>query len=354
MKDNELLFDLYYNKHNYDGINQLFNKAKQLHPTISKDAVRDWLNEQKPYQQTKTKVGKKEHLPIYSEVPYSFQIDLTFFPRYTSKNDGYNMLFTAININTRFAYGFYGKDKTMDTIIGFIERLLRQTKINSITCDEGTEFKNNKFIAFCNDNNIILYFVKGDSHKLGIINRFHRTIKEKLTKYFIASNSVRWIDVIDEIIYNYNHTINRGIGLEPVKVNNAIETDIIDEKRYATSNFKDEPPETFEVGDIVLITRKKKLFEDKQLAKFSNIAYRVAKVLTGSLEVEDSEGNIFRVKIDEVQKIKDNGEYIPDANNVMEAVNKEYKTHRKLKKEGIDESNIVNEPRRRRQDVVYV
>ena len=50
------------------------------------------------------------------------------------------------------------------------------------------------------DNNIKLFFVIGDSHKLVIINRFHRTLKEKLLKYFIASGSTRWIDIINKII----------------------------------------------------------------------------------------------------------------------------------------------------------
>ena len=50
------------------------------------------------------------------------------------------------------------------------------------------------------DNNIKLFFVIGDSHKLGIINRFHPTLKEKILKYFISSGTTRWIDVIDKII----------------------------------------------------------------------------------------------------------------------------------------------------------
>ena len=46
-------------------------------------------------------------------------------------------------------------------------------------------------------NNIKLFFVVGDSHKLGIINRFHRTFQEKIVKYLISSGTTRWIDVID-------------------------------------------------------------------------------------------------------------------------------------------------------------
>ena len=78
--------------------------------------------------------------------------------------------------------------------------------------DSGNEFKNKKCMSWFQDNNIKLFFVVGDSHKLGIINRFHRILKEKILKYFIASGSTRWIDRIDKIIKNYNNTEIRTIG----------------------------------------------------------------------------------------------------------------------------------------------
>ena len=61
--------------------------------------------------------NKKQYLPIYSDTPYAFQIDLTFFDSAKRLNDGYNILFTAININTRFAYAYYSKDKTAQKTI---------------------------------------------------------------------------------------------------------------------------------------------------------------------------------------------------------------------------------------------
>ena len=116
MNVEKLLHDIYYNKHNYDGINQLWSKAKATNPSIKRDEVKKWLDNQNVYQQTAPTVGKKEYLPIYSESPYSFQIDLTFFPRYASRNDGYTVLYTAININTRFAFAYKAKTKDMKTI----------------------------------------------------------------------------------------------------------------------------------------------------------------------------------------------------------------------------------------------
>lgn len=306
MNDNELLYDIYYNKHNYDGLNNLFSKAKKIHPSITRNIVAEWLGDQQAYQQTKVKVGKKVYLPIYSESPYSFQIDLTFFPRYSNNNSGNDVLFTAININTRYVYAYYGKDKSMLTILGFIKKMEKKTVIHTITTDEGTEFKNSEFIKFCQDNDITLYFVKGDSHKLGIINRFHRTLKDKLSKFFVVDKNKRWIDVIDDVINNYNTTVNRGIGVAPKDVNNAMEVDIINEMRDKTDEVKDEIETNFEEGDLILIKRKKKHFDDKLLSKYSGQTYTVLKVYNNALDIQGDD-TTFRVKMSDVLKVKPHG-----------------------------------------------
>ena len=65
-----------------------------------------------------------------------------------------------------------------------------------------------------------MFYVVGDSHKLGIINRFHRTLKEKILKYFISSGTTRWIDVIDKIIITYNNTEISTIKCTPTEASN--------------------------------------------------------------------------------------------------------------------------------------
>ena len=65
--------------------------------------------------------------------------------------------------------------------------------IETVTCDKGSEFTDANVKKWFNENNIRVFYVKDDEHrKLGIINRFHRTLKEKILKLFIAENSTRW------------------------------------------------------------------------------------------------------------------------------------------------------------------
>ena len=262
---------------------------------------------------------------------------MTFLPRYKKQNNGYYVLFTAININTRFVYAFYGKIKDMVTILEFLKKLESKTVINSLTCDAESEFKNKEFQKYCTDNNIQLYFVKNDSHKLGIINRFHRTLKDKLSIYFNTNDTVVWNDIIDKIIYNYNHSVNRGIGIEPYKVNDFIENMIIQDKKEETRLIESKE-DIINVGDKIRILLETKMFQDKLSPKYSNKIYTIIKVGKNTVSVMDN---------DEIVKVKkSNIKIISDVSNDIKLTELKKATlsnrqDRILKKEDIDASNII-------------
>ena len=236
------------------------------------------------------KVGKKIFKPIYSEINYSFQIDLTFFPRYKKQNNGYDVLFTAININSRFAYAYYCQDKSTDNILNLLKKMESKTIIHSISCDYGKEFDNEKFKNYCQENEIKLFFIKNDGHKLGIINRFHRTLKEKLTKYFVNNDTVKWVDAIDDIIYNYNHSVNRGIGIEPYKVNNFIEQKIIENAKNKTEKINENEIK-INVGDFCREIVEKTIYSDKMIPKYSNEIYQIIEVNKNNVVVDNNGKN---------------------------------------------------------------
>ena len=104
----------------------------------------NWLKGQSTQQQTTQTIKRKEYKPIYSEDYYSYQIDFTFLNKYKNSNDGIYVLFTAININSRYAYAYYGKNKETTTILKFLEQFKKESKeIHTITTDLGSEFTNN-------------------------------------------------------------------------------------------------------------------------------------------------------------------------------------------------------------------
>lgn len=349
--DEDLLNDIYYTKKNYDGLENLYKKAKITNKNITRAFVKDWLYKQSTHQESNKYVKKKIYLPIYSETPFSFQIDLTFFPRYKKQNNNYYVLFTAININTRYAYAYYAKNKDMEAVLDMMKKFKRDAlEINSITTDEGKEFNNKEFLEYCQKQEIDVFFVKGDSHKLGIVNRFHRTLKDKLLKHFTANDTVNWIDVIESIIYNYNHTIHSGIGIEPYKVNSFIETEIIAEKKQITEEINKKGL-SINVGDKCRIKKKDVLFEDKMTTKYSKTIYTITKINKNSVEIKHNDDE-QTVKKSDIMIVKDNVEHIA-SNTYQEAVQTQAKQNNKIARAKVDVNDIIQAPRERKKKVIF-
>jgi hypothetical protein len=347
MDDNELLNKLYYKDLIFSFV-ELYRRAKIAHPKITQNYVKEWIKKQSIYQKNYKPVIKKQYKPIYSETPYSFQMDLTFMPQYKTINNNYCILFTAININTRFSYAYIMKDKTMKSLMNVIRQMETKTVINSITCDYGTEFNNVEFKQFCDENNITIYFVLNDSHKLGIINRFHRTLKELIQKTMDATKSVKWIDFIDKVIYNYNHSYNSGIGIEPVKCNAFYENELIQYKKEITKELDD----VIAVNDKCRIVNKLNTFAKKSLhSKYSDDIYTIIKVNKNSVNVINDR------TFEEIPRVKKTDiNIIPlttvESNNNIEKIKNESinenKTTRFIKENGVDVNNIINGKRIRK------
>ena len=51
-----------------------------------------------------------------------------------------------------------------------------------------------------------------------MIERFNRTIKEKMFKYFSANNTRKYIDVLELLVDQYNNTIHSSIKMTPIEV----------------------------------------------------------------------------------------------------------------------------------------
>ena len=350
MNDTELLNDIYYVKHNYDSAENLYKKAKITNKNITKSFVKEWLSKQSVFQETKQETKKKIYLPIYSETPFAFQIDLTFFPRYKKQNNEIYVLFTAININSRYAYAYYSKSKDTEAVLNMMKQFKKDAiEINSITTDEGTEFKNAVFLEYCKNQEIEIYFCKSDSHKLGIVNRFHRTLKDKLLKHFNANDTFKWIGVIDDIIYNYNHTVNTGIGIAPYKVNNFIEGQIIAEKRKQTDLINSKQL-AINVVDKCRLKKKDVLFEDKMTSKYSKTIYTVQKVFKNYVDIIHDNDNKL-VKKSDIMIIKDTIEHIaPETEQI--AMRKEEKHNNKIARADVDVNDIIVEKRVRKPKVI--
>ena len=77
--------------------------------------------------------------------------------------------------------------------------------------DKGKEFYNKDVQKL-----VALYSTESEE-KSSVIERFNRTIKEKMFKYFFANNTRKYIDVLDLHVDQYNNTIHSSIKMTPIE-----------------------------------------------------------------------------------------------------------------------------------------
>jgi len=62
--------------------------------------------------------------------------------------------------------------------------------------------------------------------KASVVERFNRTLKTKMYRYFTHANTRRYVDVLDDLVHTYNNTYHRSIGMAPVEVGPHNENDV--------------------------------------------------------------------------------------------------------------------------------
>ena len=127
-----------------------------------------------------------------------------------------------------------------------------------------------------------------------MLERFNRTFKNKMYKYFTAKNTLSYIDVLPELVSSYNNTYHRSIKMKPSQVTKANESKVWDtlyggdvQKRV---HFK------FQVGDRVRISKVKRMFEKSYLPNFTEEMFTVFKILARQVPVyklKDDAGEIL-------------------------------------------------------------
>ena len=228
--------------------------------------------------------------------------------------------------------------------------------IENITCDKGSEFTNHEVKKWFHDNNINVFYVKDDDHrKLSIMNRFHRTLKDKLVKLFTANDNGVWINDIDSIIKNYNNTRNRGIyNYTPTEASKPyIEALIISRKRDKTELIEKTEQE-YKVGQKVRLLNNTKLFDELK-TKYDDKVYEIVKVNKNTLDIEDDKHIIKNVKKYNVKIIEN---YVKKEVEVKQIptrlkAEKVYKQKELLKKEEIKPENIIETKRVRKPNSKY-
>lgn len=222
----------------------------------------------------------------------TLQADLVEMIPYAKQNGGMNYILTAINIFSKKAYALPLKTKSGADVKEALEAILNSLghPIKHIHTDNGKEFYNGTVDGMLKKRNVNLYSTFSNT-KAAICERFNRTLKTKMWKYFSLHGSYKWLDVLPKLISDYNNTKHRTIGMRPNDVNGYNEKELL---ITVYNNANGKPKQLFKVGDFVRLSKFKHAFAKGYTPNWTTEIFKIRKVQpTNPITylLDDSEGN---------------------------------------------------------------
>ena len=118
-------------------------------------------------------------------------------------------MLTVIYIFSKFVWILPLKRKTGQEVANEFSRILKERRPSKMWIDKFREFYNK-------DVQKLVELYSTEKKEIScVIERFNRTIKEKMFKYFSANNTRKFVDVIDLLVDQYNNAIHSSIKMTP-------------------------------------------------------------------------------------------------------------------------------------------
>ena len=227
------------------------------------------------------------------------------FARY---NKGVKYLLTVIDVFSKFAWVVPLKDKTGKSVTEAFSKIIDTRLPKHLWVDEGTEFFNKTFKQFLDDNKINMYHTFNYG-KAVVIERFNRTLKRIMWKYFTANNTNNYLNKLQDMVDKYNNTKHSSIKMTPKQASkneNVGKTyfnlygDL--SKTLTTTKFK--------IGDEVRISKLKRHFEKGYTPNWTEEIFVIYEILDTNpityklrdLNQENIEGTFYEQELSQTKQ----------------------------------------------------
>jgi len=238
---------------------KLFRAVKDTFPDITRKKIESYLLENSGYYL---------HRPVYRHFNRNkvmvatlneiLGLDLMDVSEIREENDGFRYVLLGVDLFSRKAYATPMKSKScvQDTIEALQTMLGPDIQYRSFYTDKGGEFICKELKKFLDTKGAKIYFAT-NYVKVNIVERFIRTLRLKMERYFESQQTRRYIDVLQQLIDSYNKTYHRSIGTSPASVNQHNSAEIY---QYQYLPFKPQKKKKkkryfkYKLGDIVRVS----------------------------------------------------------------------------------------------------
>ena len=246
----------------------------------TRSQVQSFLTDQQAYSLHKPARKNFERNHTYvGGIDRQWQADLVDMQKLSRFNKGYKYILTCIDIFSKYAWAIPVKDKSsMGMIAGFRE-LFRQAAPRvpeRLQTDKGKEFLAKPVQKLLSEYNI-KHFVSNSDMKAAVVERFNRTLKEKMWTRFYDQNTKNYVGSLAEHMSAYNSSPHRSIRMAPSDVTKEHE-DAIWVRLYGDGSTRNGAAAELEPGQKVRVSRWKGQFEKGYKPRWSEEHFNVKKV----------------------------------------------------------------------------
>ena len=272
--------------------------------------VQDFLENEDSYTLHKPIVRKFSRRATLAPGPnVQAQADLIDVSNIKKHNNGYTFILTVIDVFSRLAFAVPLKNKSGNTLTLAFQKILKKHPLKYLQTDKGTEFKNKQFQVMLKKNRVSFFTTQNDDIKASIVERFNKTLKNKMYRYFTHNNTYKYTDVLAALVNSYNNSYHGTIKMAPNEVS-SLNLGQVWHSIHGPPKFIKTPD--FKVGDHVRISKAKKTFEKGYLPNWSTEIFTIHSVKRTNPPVyqirdysnEIIEGFFYR---QELQKVKVDG-----------------------------------------------
>ena len=212
---------------------------------------------------------------IVTEIDQQWQSDLCDMQKFHADNDGYNFLLVNIDVFLKFVMVYPLKNKSASAVKNAFIESIKFRKPKCVQTDLDTEYFNTVLKKWFTQNKIKHFATQNYDVKAAVVERFLRTLKARMWRYFTQHNTRRYVECLPKLVKSYNNTFHRTIGMTPNEASKAKNKNIVLQRLLKCC---DPSKPKFKINDIVRVSRYRGTFDKGYLPNWSEEYYRVTKI----------------------------------------------------------------------------
>ena len=145
--------------------------------------------------------------------------------------------------------------------------------------DKGSEFISKHFKEFLKKNKIKLYHTENEE-KSSIVERWNKTMKNRMWKMFSANNNTVFWDKLDKLVDDYNNRKHSSIKITPIEASKKENEKKVFANLYGDLIYLKPKNPKFSIGDKVRISKyKRRVFDKGYTPNWTEEVFVVDKIL---------------------------------------------------------------------------